>query len=158
MARLTPRRLRLILGVSLALNLFLLAFVAGQRWRAVQLERMVAIPAPEAQISPDPEGALARLGGVLPSADAAILRQAIAARLPELGAIRRDFAAAVDHARVEMARDPVDPAALGQAITEARRQRMRFGPVLESLLVETVPRLSPEGRRALSRFRTPAVP
>ena len=68
------------------------------------------------------------------------------------------FLAAVERARAEIARDPVDPAALQAAITEARRERQRFGPVLESLLIETVPRLSPEGRRALARFRGGALP
>ena len=158
MAALTPRRLRLILGVSLALNLFLVAFVAGQRWRAIQLERLVAMPPIAAPISPDPEGALGRLAAMLPAADAAILRAAMATRLPTLLAIRRDFAAALEQARAAVARDPVDPAALAAAISAAREQRMRFGPILEALLVETVPQLSPEGRRVLSRFRSPAVP
>lgn len=157
---LTPRRLRLILGVSLALNLFLLAFVAGQRWRAHRLEMLAVQPGLVLQepVAADPEAALARVSDTLPPADAAILRTAVIARLGTLLEARRGFLAAVERARAEIARDPVDPAALQAAIAEARRERQRFGPVLESLLVETVPRLSPEGRRALARFRGGALP
>jgi len=158
MTALTPRRLRLILGLSLALNLFLLAFVAGQRWRAHRLELLAVQSGPGLMLSPDPEGALARLEAVLSPADAAILRAAVAERLGPLLDARRGFVAAIARARAEVARDPVNPAALQDAIAEARRERQRFGPLLEALLLEAVPRMSPQGRRVLAQFRAGEAP
>jgi hypothetical protein len=43
-------------------------------------------------------------------------------------------------------------------MAEARRQRQRFGPVLEGILLDAVPRMTPEGRRALSRAPGVAAP
>ncbi|MBR0681708.1 periplasmic heavy metal sensor [Roseomonas eburnea] len=158
MLQLTPRRLRLILGVSIALNLFLAAFVGGQRWRARGLEMLALQPGPGLmeQGAPDPEGTLAHLVRALPPADAAILRASVRARMFELLDARRGFVEAAAAAREEVARDPVNPAALQAAIAEARRQRLRFGPLLEAVLLEAVPRMSPEGRRVLAQFR--AIP
>ncbi|GGJ35400.1 periplasmic heavy metal sensor [Neoroseomonas lacus] len=155
MPRLTPGRLRVFLAVSIALNLFLVALVGAQRWRAVHVQR-IAMPAVgllEGRGIQDPEGTLQQFGAGLSSDDAAILRGAVRARLGELLNARRGFVAAVERTREEIARDPIDPVALREAIVEARRQRQRFGPVLESILLDAVPRMTPEGRRALSRIR-----
>ncbi len=157
MPRLTPSRLRVILAVSIALNLFLVALVGAQRWRAVQVQRM-AMPAHslvEGRGIADPEGTLQEFLARLSPDDAAILQGAVRARLGDLLNARRDYVLAVARAREEIARDPVDPAAVREAIAEARRQRQRFGPLLEGILLDAVPRMTPEGRRALSR--TPGV-
>lgn len=160
MPPLTPRRLRVILAVSIALNLFLAAFVGAQRWKAVRLERL-ALPAAgflEGEGMRDPEGAVQRLGTTLPRADAALLRRAVLTRLDALAEARRGFAAAVERTREEVARNPVDPTALRAAIEEARRQRQRFGPLVEEILLDIVPRMSPEGRQVLARYRGGALP
>lgn len=153
MPRLTPNRLRVILAVSIALNLFLVALVGAQRWRVVKLQRM-AMPAfslVEGRGVRDPEGTLQEFVARLPPDDAALLQGAARARLGELLDARRDFVAAMARAREEIARDAVDPTALREAMAEARRQRQRFGPVLEGILLDAVPRMTPEGRRVLSR-------
>ncbi len=160
MPRLTPGRLRVILAVSIALNLFLLALVGAQRWRAVQVQRMAmpAVGLVEGRGIQDPEGTLQEFVARLSPEDAAILQGATRARLGDLLGARRDFASAVQRAREEIARDPVDPTALRDAIAEARRQRRRFGPLLEGILLDAVPRMTPEGRRALSRAQGVAAP
>lgn len=160
MPSLTPRRLRVILAMSIALNLFLAAFVGAQRWKAVRLERQ-APPAAgflEGGGVQDPEGAVQRLATTLPQRDAALLRRAVLSRLDALTEARRGFALAVERTREEIARTPVDPAALRAAIEEARRQRQRFGPLLEEILLDIVPRMSPEGRQVLARYRGGAMP
>lgn len=160
MPRLTPGRLRGILVASVAVNLFLAAIVAAQGWQAVQLRRMAvpAITALERQGLREPEGTLERLGAELSRDDAAILLGAARARLAALLSVKVDFAAAVEHARQEIVRDPVDPVRLRSAIAEARRQRQRFGPLLEDIVLDAVPRMSPEGRRMLSQVQGIAAP
>ncbi|MBW6400052.1 periplasmic heavy metal sensor [Roseomonas sp. HJA6] len=160
MPPLTPRRLRVMVAMSIGLNLFLVAIIGAQRWRAVQLERMAApnVGALEAQVLRDPERGLGLLSAGLSERDSTILRDAIRIRLADLLVARRDFAAAVDLARSEIARDPVDLAALRESIERARRQRQRFGPLLEEIILDAVPRMSPEGRQALSRLRGVAAP
>lgn len=160
MPRLTPGRLRVILAVSIALNLFLVALVGAQRWRAAQVQR-VGTPAAslvEGRGIRDPEGTLQEFVARLAPDDAAILQGAARARLGELLNARRDFVAAVQRTREEIGRDPVDPTALREAMAEARRQRQRFGPLLEAILLDAVPRMTPEGRRALSRAPGVAAP
>jgi uncharacterized membrane protein len=160
MPRLTPGRLRGILVVSIAVNLFLAALVGAQRWQAVQLRRMAvpAISALERQGLQAPETTLERLGAALSRDDAAILLGAARARLGTLLSMKADFVAAAEHVRREIARDPVDPAGLRVAIAEARRQRQRFGPLLEDIVLDAVPRMSPEGRRVLSQVHGFAAP
>lgn len=158
--RLTPGRLRGILVVSIALNLFLVALVGAQAWRATQLRRMAvpAISALEKEGLRDPEGTLQRLGAALSREDAAILLGAARARLSTLLSVKADFVSAVEHAREEIARDPVDPAGLRSAIAEARRHRQRLGPLLEDILVDALPRMTPQGRQVLSQVRGVAAP
>jgi hypothetical protein len=160
MPPLTPGRLRAILVVSIALNLFLLALVGAQGWQAAQLRReaMPAISALERQGLQDPEGTLRRLGAELSRDDAAVLVGAARARLSVLLSVKADFALAVERAREAVARDPVDPASLRSAIAEARRHRQRFGPLLEDILLDALPRMTPEGRRVLSQVRGVAAP
>jgi uncharacterized membrane protein len=160
MPRLTLGRLRAILAVSIALNLFLVALVGAQRWRAVQQQRMAVpvIGALERRGLQDPQGTLQQLAGRLPRDDAALLLGASRERLAELLSARASFISAVEQAREEIARDPVDSFALQAAIAEARRQRQRLGPVLEDILLDAVPRMTPEGRRVLSQMRGFAAP
>ncbi len=160
MPRLTPGRLRGILVVSIALNLFLVALVGAQAWQAAKLRRMAvpAISALERQALQDPEGTLARLGAGLSRDDAAILLDAARARVSALLSVKADYVSAVEHAREEIARDPADPAGLRSAIAEARRQRQRFGPLLEDILLDAVPRMTPAGRRALSQSQGLGAP
>jgi hypothetical protein len=160
MPRLTPGRLRVIVVISIALNLFLVALVGAQGWQAIQLRRMAvpAISALERQGLQDPEGTLERLGGQLSRDDAAILLGAARARLGALLSVQADFVAAVERTRAEIARDPIDPDGLRAAIAEARRQRQRFGPLLEDILLDAVPRMTPDGRRVVSQMRGAAAP
>jgi len=158
MPRLTVGRLRVILAVSIALNLFLVALVGAQRWRAVQRMATSVSGLIEAQGMHDPEGTLQDFVARLSRDDAAILQSAARARMGELLKARRDFVAAVQRTRAEIARDPVDPTGVREAISEARRQRQRFGPLLEGILLDAVPRMTPEGRRALSRAPGVAAP
>lgn len=158
--RLTPGRLRAILAVSIALNLFLGALVGAQRWRAVQLQRLAtpAVGLVEGRGIQDPEGTLQEFLARLSPDDAAILQGAARARLGALMNARRDFVAAAQRTREAIVRDPVDPAAVREAIAEARRQRQRFGPLLEDILLDAVPRMTPEGRRVLARAQGAAAP
>jgi len=158
--RLTPGRLRGILVASIALNLFLVGLVGAQAWRGEQLRRLAvpAISALEREGVQDPEGTLQRVGGRLSRDDEAVLLDAARERMGALLGVKADYVAAVERARAEIARDLVDPAGLRAAIAEARRQRQRFGPLLEDILLDAVPQMTPEGRRVLSQLRGVAAP
>ncbi|NKC31677.1 periplasmic heavy metal sensor [Falsiroseomonas selenitidurans] len=160
MPRFTPERLRAILVASIALNLFLVALVGAQGWRAVQLRRMAVpvISELERLGLQDPEGTLERLGARLSRDDAAILVGAARSRLNALLSVKAEFLSAAARAREEIARDPVDPAGLRAAIAAARRQRQHFGPLLEDILLDAVPRMTPAGRQALSQLHGFAAP
>jgi len=150
------RSLRIILSISIALNLFLLAFVAGQRWRARGLEMMAiqsAAPMLGGRNLNDRMPALQRLYAALPPEDASILREAVEARMPALLAAQQGFLDAAEEVRQAIAHDPLVPEALQASITAARRERQTAGPLLDALMMDAIPRMSAEGRRILSNYR-----
>ncbi|MBB6252392.1 periplasmic heavy metal sensor [Nitrospirillum iridis] len=150
--RLTPT-LRLALILSLALNLFLLAFVGAQQWR-----QQAALRALPPSIARTPAGNVlatlfGQLAAQLPPDDRRLLRSAILSHTPQLEQTQARFAAAMDQVRTEIDRTPLDTAALRAAMAQAREQRQPLGPVLEDIVMEVLPQMSAEGRHILSRYR-----
>lgn len=146
--------LRWLLAASLALNLFLVAFLIGQRWQpwrppAPVLEEEAAAPMRGLR----PAIHLRQIMATLPPEDAALLRQAVVRRIPLLRAARLDFFAAIEALRTEIMRSPPSAPALQAAIAEVRRKQAPFTIFIEELLVETVPQMSEAGRRALGQYR-----
>jgi uncharacterized membrane protein len=152
-AALTRSPVRIALVASLALNLLLIAVVGGQ-----QLRRLVAgfpVDEPVGFWSEDgsPTPAVAQILAALPTGDAALLREAIAAHREQLAGIRAEFARAMQGVRAEIARTPADAERLREAIETARRARQAFGPILQAILLAAVPRMSEQGRQVLSQYR-----
>ncbi|MEA1674160.1 periplasmic heavy metal sensor [Nitrospirillum sp. BR 11163] len=145
--------LRFLFLLSLALNLFLLAFLGAQQWR--QRTALGALPPVLARSAAG--NALATLVGQLaeqlPAGDRSLLRGAIVSHMAQLEAAQGRFTAAMDQVRTEIDRTPLDPDALRAAMANAREQRQPIGPVLEDIMMEVLPKMSPEGRHVLARYR-----
>jgi len=135
-------------GLSVALNLFLLGFLGAQAWR---------LHAPESSDAPAADtlgpGFFRQLAGTLPPADARLLRSALGARLPEMIGLRRDWQQAAERLRTDIAQLPYadDKVRADLAAVQAARQKLR--PLTEDLLLTILPQMSDEGRQALSRAR-----
>jgi hypothetical protein len=71
----------------------------------------------------------------------------------ELEEAQGRFTTAMDQVRAEMDRTPLDPSALRAAMAHAREQRQPIGPVLEDIMMEVLPKMSPEGRHVLAHYR-----
>ncbi|WP_044560960.1 periplasmic heavy metal sensor [Azospirillum sp. B4] len=144
---------RLALILSLALNLFLLAFLGAQQWR-----QQVALHALPPAIAGTPAGSalanlLSQLAEQLPTEDRRLLRTAFVSHAAQFQEAQARFAAAMDQVRTEVDRTPLDIDALRAAIANAREQRQPMGPVLEDIMMDVLPKMSPEGRHVLSHYR-----
>ena len=140
-------RLRLVLLVSLALNLFAGAYLAAQAWRAPAPAEVAGLAL---ELGDRP---LRRLMEALPEADAAQFRQAF---LPRRQIVLARFVAqreALAGVRRALLREVVDPVALAAAIAVVQQGRAELAEELAALVQEVAPRLSPEGRRVLAEFR-----
>ncbi|MDE1145537.1 MAG: periplasmic heavy metal sensor [Azospirillaceae bacterium] len=144
---------RLLLTLSLALNLFLLAFVGAQQWRERAVLRMLppsvaATPGGNALAS-----AFIDLAENMPADDRRLLREAILSHMAQLEQAQAGFIQAMDQVRAEIDRTPLDDDALRAAIANARTQRQPLGLVLEDIMMDVVPKMSPEGRHVLGHYR-----
>jgi len=143
-----PRWTLWVVGLSIALNLFLLGFLGAQAWRLHQPEGAAASAGDT--LGP---GFFRQLARDLPPADARLLLSALGARLPEMIGLRRDWQQAVERLRTDIAQVPYadDKVRADLAAVQAARQKLR--PVTEDLLLTILPQMSDEGRRALSQTR-----
>lgn len=141
-------RLRLVLALSLALNLFGAGYLAARHWGGGGLRLADTMLGVE-----DSDRPLRRLFAELPPADAQALREAFVASRP---ALRTQFLAlrqATEEVRAELARDPVDPERLRSALMAAQSRRGRLAETVGMLVLEAAPRLSLAGRQVLAGFR-----
>jgi uncharacterized membrane protein len=137
--------------LSLALNLFLVAFVGAQAWRARNTESMLLTASSEGGITA--HGILRQLADKLPPEDGRLLRDAFAARLPELATLRRQSVQAMDRVRDDIARRPFDADRTRADMRAAREARRNLAPVIEETMLDVLPRMSDEGRIALGQYR-----
>lgn len=142
------RHARLVLVVSLALNLALVGHLA---WR--QFTRPPHPPGP-----PTPERLIDHLAERLPSSDAEKARIWAQGMEAEARAADQELRAARRALDAEMQRDPMDEAALIAASARVHAAHDRLGRVMESLTRDLAPKLSAEGRRALTERRHPPGP
>ncbi len=133
-----PRSLAIVFWLSLVFNMFLASAIATH-WLA---------PAPTARETPDRP--IARLIAKLPPADARIAREAQRSLRPQLAAARTGYERALAAASSVVAREPLDPAAVGQALEEVRRSRQAITDVRVQLYAQVIPRLSAQGRQLIT--------
>jgi uncharacterized membrane protein len=138
--------LRWLLAGSLAVNLFLVAFVGVEAWR---MRHPLSSGLAEGAV----ESVFKQIGERLPADDRTVLRRAFAARLPALIAAGRDSRDGLDQARADIEADPFDPAKLRADLEAARTARQRAGLLVQEVLLDSLPRLSPRGRKAIADFR-----
>jgi uncharacterized membrane protein len=147
------RRYRVILAASIALNMFAAAFITAERVRMGMVGRVIP-----AIIAQTPGGRMAerifeRLAGGLSSQDADVVHQAILAHRAELGTAQLDFINAVGALQTVLQAEPLQTQKLQAAIDKARQARQEIGPVVAAIMMQALPRISPQGRQSLARFK-----
>jgi uncharacterized membrane protein len=133
-----PRSTAALVWLSLVLNVFLASAIATH-WFA---------PAPAVRDMPDRP--IARLIAKLPPADARIVREAQRSLRPQLAAARAEYERALAAAGSIVAREPLDPAAVTQALEAVRRSRQAITDVRVQLYAQVIPRLSAQGRQLIT--------
>lgn len=142
-----------VAAVSLALNGFCLAFIGAQVLRLRHPDKVLAVVGGDRVGKAIAESIMAQLPGKLPDADGQLLRKAFAAKAPTLSALRIQLAEADEQVRADLARQPFDEERLRVSMVQSRAIRRQFGPLIEDMLLEVLPRMSDEGRLALSQYR-----
>ncbi len=148
------RRTRLIIGVSVALNIFLLTFLGTQAWRHRHPDSFLAMSTTASIASGDIARAFVQqLAAALPPEDGKVLRAAFITRLPELVRLQRASLSAAEQVRRDMGSHPLDIDQLRTDMRAARQARQAIRPVIEEGLLEALPRMSEAGRQAFSEYR-----
>lgn len=133
-----------LLVASLALNVFL----------GVVIGTHLLTPPPP----PRPERMIEEMAEALPAADARILREVLNAKRDTLAEGRGDPRQFHERFRQILLTEPFDMEAFKRLESEFRANREHVGTVLGGILAEALPRMSPEGRKALADFRPPPPP
>lgn len=136
-------RTRIFLAVSLALNLFLGGMMIAWHMR----------PPPPPPPGPWFERMIQRMSGDLSPADREVLQASYQARRPDLERMDKDVVAAREQVGAAMRAEPFDPAALEQAMAQARDAREPVVETVEQAVAEAAAKMSPEGRKKLSDWR-----
>ena len=136
-------RTRIFLALSLALNLFLAGTMVAWHMR----------PPPPPPPGPWFERMIQRMSGDLSPADRDILQASYQSRKGELDRMDREVQAARERVGAAMRAQPYDPAALEQAMAEARDVREPVVEIVEQAIVEAAAKMSPEGRMKLADWR-----
>jgi hypothetical protein len=139
------------IALSIALNLFFAAFIGAQAWRLQQPEYPHSILARGLATGQVTQDLLRLLAKRLPPADARILQDAFAARMQEITAIQQAASEAMQQVRIDIGRQPFDPDRLRADLLAARATRQKISPIVEAILLDALPRMSNDGRLALSR-------
>ncbi len=148
------RRTRIGIGVSVALNIFLLTFVGTQAWRHRHPDSFLAMSSAGTVASGDVARAFVQqLASVLPPEDGKVLRAAFVARLPELVRLQRASLSAAEQVRSDIGVHPFDVDKLRADMLAARQARQAIRPIVEDSLLEALPRMSDAGRQVLSEYR-----
>ena len=139
-----PRnRAKIFLVLSLALNLFLGGMMIAWHMR----------PPPPRPPGPWFERMIQGMSSELPTADRELLQASYQARKPELERMDKDVQAARERVGAAMRAQPYDPAALEQAMANARDAREPVVETVEQAVAEAAARMSPEGRMKLADWR-----
>ncbi len=140
-----PWWVKALLALSIALNIFLVAFLFGQLWQAHSHHA-------DGQTWSARE-VLRQLERRLPEKDAQVLRHAFGSRAKQIGDLQREHRATVDRVRQDVGAAPLDLDKLRADLDASRRARDRLRPLVEQALLEALPQMSEAGRETLSRYR-----
>jgi uncharacterized membrane protein len=134
-----PRWAVALLLVSMMVNVFLISAIATHWFAPRAAPREAAVDRP-----------MARLIARLPREDARIVREVQRGHRTLLAATRADYDNALAAAGRAVAREPLDTAAVTQALEEVRRKRQAMTDARVQLYAQIIPRLSAEGRRLIT--------
>jgi uncharacterized membrane protein len=123
---------RIALPASVILNCFLIAWIAGQAWRAHE--------APPGRI-------LANIERNLDERDAAAFRSVMQREGPRLTASAQQVAVARRELKAQLMADPYDKEAARKALVAWRTSGNQFLSDFGDTLIEALAHVSPEGRR-----------
>ncbi len=128
----------LLLTLSFGLNLFLIG------WGITQ-----GLSKPDGtKPDPAPEVVAETIARALPSADGNLLRQAMGDKRQDLQEARRNYLAAFEHLRDVIVTEPLDTDVLHDAVNQMRATRQTERVLFGDTIIDTLPRMSPQGRKA----------
>ena len=133
----------LLLG-SLALNLFFIGAAIAMTVRAPEPRRW----------DPDVFVRVERVTAALPSADAALVRTAMASHHDAIAAAQNKFHVARDEIRAALRADPFNVDAMRAAMAKTRAARLEFDQVIQGVFADLAPQLSSAGRHTLADWRS----
>lgn len=137
------KKLLWLLLASLAANVFL-GVVVG-----IHLSRGPKGPPPR------PERILDEMADILPAEDARILRAAMEAHRNDFIEPRDEPRRHHEQMRQALVAEPFDVEAFRRATSDFRAKRERMGAHIDDVLIDALPKISPEGRKRLAEFRPP---
>jgi uncharacterized membrane protein len=134
-----PRWAVALLWVSMMVNVFLISAIATHWYAPRAAPREAAVDRP-----------MARLIARLPREDARIAREVQRGHRTLLAMARADYDDALAAAGRVVAREPLDRAAMAQALEEVRLKRHALTDARVQLYAKLLPSLSAEGRRLIT--------
>jgi uncharacterized membrane protein len=137
-----PRRSsRVLLLVSLALNLFFIGAAVALAWRHYAWDRREAWT---------PGARVERLAASLPSADADKLRAAFRTHMPAIEQARAAYRAAHERLRESLRAEPYNADAVRAAMADIRAARAKLDEALQDTILSASAQMGPDSRRALA--------
>jgi uncharacterized membrane protein len=132
-----PKRIWVLLAVSLAVNLFCLGLVAGGRFR----------PRPEHREESDPR-AFMRHSGLREAGPE--VKQILKQRREHMKGRMRELGRARDRVRVALEAEPYDAAAVTRAFGDTRELTTQMQTDMHSALTDVAGKLTPEQRKRMA--------
>lgn len=140
---------RWTLPVSLLLNVFLIGVIATLAFTAFTHD---APPSGRRHGPPNPMRLVERMAETLPSADAAILKEAFARRAAEIQRSQEGMEAMPSRLRAATGAEPFQLDALATAFADGKAARDGLDDAIASAVLDAVSRMSPEGRHKLATW------
>ena len=141
---------RWALPASLALNVFL--------GTVLFMREPGPPPRGPGGLPPSPLHFVERLAADLPPADAAILREVVGRRLPEVEYRWRIWIGLPERVGTALAAPGFDAGALRAILDEGRQAHRSVDDSIAEVIVEAASAMSAEGRQAVARWRPPHPP
>ena len=139
-----PRRGgRWLLFGSLALNLFFIGIAVA-----------MAVRSPPPRWDRNVLVRIERVASTLPAADAAILRDAVAAKKDVIEAAQKKYRDARDHIRDTLRQQPFSDENVRAAMAASRAARQSYDEMLHGMFADVATKMSPEGRQAMADWRS----
>jgi uncharacterized membrane protein len=145
------RTSRVILLISLALNLFFLGLISAGPVRHLFHPHQHAVIEPRRSAAER----IDRLASTLPTEDADKLRAAFRTRDRTLESAHAAYRKAQESMRGTLRAEPFDVSALRSAMTEVRAARQSLDAALQDVIATAAAEMSPAGRSKLAEWTPP---